>query len=265
MAPWTQHLDEQGFAILRGVFGPLDIQVLSAAFDRILTRAQNLQATYKSGITEFRVIDIQGKPTFKFAKWASAEDEVLNDYRLDPRLLEPLRTRLGEDLKQITNQMHYKIPGDGVSFQFHQDCSFRQPDAAYRDLGRSFLQCAVAIDAATTENGCLQFIPGSHRESRPLLAGGYEDYAAGNAANAEVLARFPAPVNALLAPGDMALWTAYTIHGSAENRSAKPRRTYINGFCSAANTDHGIWALRQGRIQPLVVSPETQWDHVEER
>jgi hypothetical protein len=34
--------------------------------------------------------------------------------------------------------MHWKNPGDGVSFQMHQDCTFRTPARAYRQVGGGF-------------------------------------------------------------------------------------------------------------------------------
>lgn len=265
MSNWIQDFRLNGFVVLREVFNAKEISQLSQSFDRILARAKGLTESYKKGITEFRVVEMKGKPTFKFAKWASAEDADLNEIRLHPKLMTLIQAYLGDDIKQITNQMHFKNPGDGVSFQFHQDCSFRKPDSAYRNLAASFLQSAIAIDEATIENGCLEFIPGSHRAERPILSGGYSGYEEGNFMNGEILARLPTPISALMQPGDMALWSPFTIHGSTENLSDRPRRTYINGFSAAADTDHGIWALKGGQPVPLAYGPETQWDHVEEK
>ena len=86
-----------------------------------------------------------------------------------------------------------------------------------------------------------------------------------NGGNQAVLSRFPPPVNGVMEPGDLMVWSAYTIHGSRPNRSARPRRVYINGFARAADCDHGVWAARDGRAVPLRFGPETRWDAVEER
>jgi ectoine hydroxylase-related dioxygenase (phytanoyl-CoA dioxygenase family) len=160
--------------------------------------------------------------------------------------------------------MHWKNPGDHVSFQMHQDCTFRKPDTAYRNLFSSFMQTAIAVDPSIEANGCLQFVPRSHREARALLSGGYEGWEA-NAVNRAVLERFPPPVPALLEPGDVVLWNAYTIHGSEPNHSRHSRRLYVNGFARAADCDHGIRVTNRGKVLPLTWGPETRWDVVEER
>ncbi len=260
---WISEYWSQGFTLVRGVFGSEDVRILQAAFEDVLKKAQSFQKTTKEGLTEYRVVPIQGKPVFKFAKWASASYTTLNAYRTDPRLMHFARTLLGDDLRQITNQMHYKNPGDGVSFQFHQDCTFRKPDSAYRNLFRSFVQIGIAVDASTSENGCLRFIPASHR-SGDLGLGGYEGEEA-DALNASILAPFGAPIEALMEPGDLVLWNAYTVHGSQPNRSAHARRVYINGFAKTVDCDHGIETLRKKEIMPLRWGQETLWDHVEER
>jgi ectoine hydroxylase-related dioxygenase (phytanoyl-CoA dioxygenase family) len=171
---------------------------------------------------------------------------------------------LGPDLRQITNQMHWKNPGDGVSFQMHQDCTFRKPDAAYRDLYGGFLQTAIAVDSATDQNGCLQLVPTSHRERKALLEGGYEGWDS-NGANQKVLERFPPAENGLMQPGDVLFWNPFTIHGSRPNQSTHSRRVYINGFARAADCDNGIQVTEGGRVLPLTWGPDTHWDVVEER
>jgi hypothetical protein len=261
---WVDEYWENGFVRIPAVFPRSEVAELARCFDEILTLGSGLTEVTKRGLAEFRVVPIHGKPTLKFAKWAASLHEGLNRFRTSPRLLEIVMTLLGPDLVQITNQMHYKNPGDGVSFQMHQDCTFRKPDAAYRDLARNFLQSAIAVDPSTIENGCLQFVPTSHKEGRALLEGGYEGWDA-NESNRAVLARLPAAVNGLMDPGDVILWSPYTIHGSQPNRSPIPRRVYINGFARASHCDHGVRVTRSGSVIPLTWGPETRWDVVEER
>jgi ectoine hydroxylase-related dioxygenase (phytanoyl-CoA dioxygenase family) len=261
---WIEEYWERGFVRIRGVFPAREIAELAGYFDAILARATGLEAVSKQGLTEFRVVPIGGRPTLKFAKWASASHEGLNAFRTSPRLLGLVQQLLGPDLNSITNQMHYKNPGDGVSFQMHQDCTFRKPDAAYRDLWGSFLQTAIAVDPSTGENGCLQLVPYSHREKRALLEGGYEGWEA-NEANRRVLDGLPPAENGLMDPGDVLIWNPYTIHGSRPNRSDRSRRVYINGFARSEATDHGVRTLAAGRVVPLQWGPGTRWDVVEER
>jgi len=255
---------EDGFAFVRGVFPRAEIAELGRYFDEVLARAAGMRELTRQGLAEFRVVPIGGVPTLKFVKWAASFHPGLDRFRTSPRLLSLAFALLGPDLRQITNQMHWKNPGDEVSFQMHQDCTFRQPAAAYRNLFRSFMQTAIAVDPCNETNGCLQFVPQSHREAKALLAGGYEGWE-GNAANRAVLEQLRPPVLARLDPGDVVVWNPFTIHGSQPNGSRDSRRLYINGFARAADCDHGIRVTRGGTVLPLAWGPDTRWDVVEER
>ena len=263
-ATWVDSYWAEGFAVIRRVFSPAEIAELRSCFDDVLARATGLREITKRGLAEFRVVPVAGRPTLKFAKWAASLHPGLDRFRTAPALLSIAFEVLGAELRQITNQMHWKNSGDEVSFQMHQDCTFRKPDAAYRNLSRSFMQIAIAVDACTSANGCLQFVPGSHREAKALLTGGYEGWE-GNAANRAVLERLPGPVLAVMEPGDVAIWNPYTIHGSQPNRTRHSRRLYINGFARAADCDHGIRVTEDGKPLPLAWGPETRWDVVEEK
>lgn len=261
---WVDRYWDDGFAFVRGVFTPAEAAELGGYFDEILAQAAGMREITRNGLSELRVVPIAGVPRLKFVKWAASFHAGLNRFRTNPKLLALAFTLLGPDLRQITNQMHWKNPGDEVSFQMHQDCTFRKPDTAYRNLPRSFIQTAIAVDASHAANGCIQFIPRSQRAARQLLGGGYEGWE-GNSANRLVLENLPPPVHALLEPGDVALWSAYTIHGSQPNHSSTSRRMYINGFARAADCDHGIPITTGGRVLPLAWGAETAWDIVEER
>lgn len=261
---WIEEYRERGFVRIPGVFPRAEVDELAKYFDEILALGTGLEKTTKQGLAEFRVVPIDGKPTLKFAKWAASIHEGLNRFRQSPRLLSLATSMLGPDLRQVTNQMHYKNPGDGVSFQMHQDCTFRKPDAAYRDLFGGFMQAAIAVDPSTEENGCLQLVPKSHLDRKALLSGGYEGWEA-NGENRKVLERFAPADNGLMDPGDVLVWNPYTIHGSQPNRSVRSRRVYINGFARAADCDHGVMAVRNGQPVPLAWGPDTRWDVVEER
>ncbi|MGH7897610.1 MAG: phytanoyl-CoA dioxygenase family protein, partial [Candidatus Binatia bacterium] len=50
-----------------------------------------------------------------------------------------------------------------------------------------------------------------------------------------------------LAPGDVALWHPFLVHGSGANVSRRDRRAYLNSYVAAANADRGEWTMRSGR------------------
>jgi hypothetical protein len=70
-----------------------------------------------------------------------------------------------------------------------------------------------------------------------------------------------AAVEAILAPGDLALWSPFTVHGSGVNRSGHRRRLYVNGYVRAEDCDRGEWAFRGG--EPVPFGPEPALVHYE--
>jgi ectoine hydroxylase-related dioxygenase (phytanoyl-CoA dioxygenase family) len=244
----------EGYTVARGVFAG-DVDRLAAECDRLRAEGARHPRTFRHGNQLWLVAEdpIVGR-MLRFVKWPARASELLAAYRIDPRLLELIEPLLGRDLKQVVNQVIWKPPGSRQSsYEYHQDGRFRRPAAAYRELATSFVQSIIAIDAHRPESGCVRLLPGSHRRGdlrlnidQSVLEGGCND------ASLERAGLSPAEVIDLhLAPGDVAIWAAYLVHGSHSNCSAADRRSYANGYVRAANCDVGEWALRDGVPWPL--------------
>jgi ectoine hydroxylase-related dioxygenase (phytanoyl-CoA dioxygenase family) len=89
------------------------------------------------------------------------------------------------------------------------------------------------LDDADAENGCLQFVPGSHRwgllPSLPFdapLEGIREHLSADQAAAFQ-------PVLAPVKAGQATVHHSHTLHGSAGNRSDRPRRALVFNYMAA--------------------------------
>lgn len=254
-----------GYAIVRGLFGPAEIAALAAAFDRLWAEGMRLGRSYRHGNLLFRLgTDPELGPILRMVQWPSWRDPLLDAVRLDARFAALLAPLIGADLKQIINQMHWKPPGAvRVDFAYHQDSRFRRPAAAFRDLATSYVQTGIAIDPHTRESGAMRILPGSHRRGDlalggegPILDQTLQDRAL------EAAGLDPAAlVDLVLAPGDVALWSPYLVHGSGANLSPRDRRLYINGYVTAQNCDRGEWSFRAGRPVPL--GPEPALVHYE--
>jgi ectoine hydroxylase-related dioxygenase (phytanoyl-CoA dioxygenase family) len=239
-----------GYAILRGVFGPGDVAGMAAAFDRHWSVGMSHPKSWRHGNLHYRLGDDRalGK-VLRLVQWPSYEDEVLARYRTDARILAFLEPLLGGDIKQIINQLHWKPPGAaGAEFAYHQDARFRRPREAYRNLERSYVQTGIALDPHCVANGAMRVYPGSHRMGALSLEipGAVMD--AGMADESLRRAGLdPAKmVDVELEPGDVAFWNVFTIHGSGPNTTRQDRRFYLNGYVRAADCDRGEWAWRRG-------------------
>lgn len=261
MVDIAQQYDRDGYAIVRDVFPPGAIAELAAAIDEVHAEAAALGRNFRYGNLNYRVDGGE----VRMAQWPSYHNVVLDRFRTAARIGAVLRPLIGDDLKQIINQIHWKKPGGRGNFAFHQDSRFRLPDIAYRNLGESYVQTGLAIDPHTRESGAMRVLPGSHRAG-PIDLETSGDEVIDSAVEIAVLEGAgldPAHlVDLEMEPGDLALWSPYLVHGSGSNSADHYRRFYINGYVRAEDCDRGEWAFRRGQPQPL--GPRPALVHYEE-
>ena len=160
---WVTAYWQHGYVIIKGVFSQ----------DEISSYQQRFDAWYQEGLchpSTFRhrnkVIWIDDDPDMgrivRGMQWPSYEDALLNAVRTDPRLLSVLEPLIGDNIKQIINQMHWKTPGARVTWGYHRDERSRKPDHAFRDLARSYVQIGIAVDDHWAGNGAMKILPDSH-------------------------------------------------------------------------------------------------------
>lgn len=244
-----------GYGIVKGVFTASELAELSNEFDRFKREGAKHPRSYRHQNILYMIREDPLIGRFlQMLQWPSYISEVLEKYRVDFRLLNILEPLIGNDLKQIINELVWKPPGcNQTIFAFHQDCRFRRPASAYRSLATSYVQTGIAIDPHRPENGCMKIYPQSHLlgDLKVNIAGGimtseYDENCLTNRA------LDPAKlVNLILDPGDVALWGPFTLHGSGSNHSTIDRRFYINGYVTASNCDRGEWAFTNGQPCPL--------------
>lgn len=148
-------------------------------------------------------------------------------------MLAPASQLLGGSVRFWHDQLFCKPAHDGGVVAWHQDYSYWT-----RTTPMAHLTCWIGLDDATTENGCIHYVPGSHRW--PLLpstnlAKGME--AIRDVLTPEQLAEFK-PVACELKAGEGVFHHPLTLHGSYENRSPRPRRAVvINLFLDGTRSD----------------------------
>ena len=133
------------------------------------------------------------------------------------------------------DQLFCKPAHHGGVVAWHQDYSYWT-----RTQPMAHLTCWMALDDSTRDNGCLYYVPGSHKWNLlPItgLAGDMNEII--SVLNEEQKQAFrPMPIE--LKRGQCSFHHPLTVHGSYENRSARPRRaTLVNvfrdGVCSASD------------------------------
>lgn len=270
MGDYIEQLHEEGYAIVRGFFPPEVMREIQSAADAIEAEALRHHATYRDRNLLFEVLDDPqaGRRIVLQVHWMAWINRCFEERRRDPRYLELLEPLLGRDIRQISHQVHWKPPGAKYTFyRWHQDARFRNGQAT-RNLLYGNINTGLAIDAQTVANGALQVIPRSHlrgylglSEDGTIMTGTTPDEALRDVGLDPATA-----VTCEMDPGDLVLWTLYTVHGSAPNLSAHDRRFMINSYVRAADTDRGEWAFRDGVSVPLGEVPQIcKYEQLHER
>jgi hypothetical protein len=127
---------------------------------------------------------------------------------------------LGGPAVLFKEKINFKMAG-GPGFKAHQD-----QQAGWTRYAPLFLTALVTIDAATLENGCLEIVPGRHREG---LIG--EEW---NPLDDSELPLRPVPTE----PGDAIFFDSFVPHASKPNFTDRPRRLLYLTYNLAGAGDH---------------------------
>jgi hypothetical protein len=124
------------------------------------------------------------------------------------------------------DQLFCKPAHHGGVVAWHQDYSYWT-----RTQPMQHLTCWIALDDSTRDNGCLYYVPGSHKWNllpRTGLAGDMNEIM--TVLDDKQKQEFqPVPIE--IKRGQCSFHHPLTVHGSYENRSDRPRRaTLVNAF-----------------------------------
>ena len=152
-------------------------------------------------------------------------DDVMWSHAANPKVVDIIADLLStDDLKVYNDQAFMKAPETGSAQPWHQD------SASWRDmLPMDLVTAWTALDAATPENGCLNFAVGTHRWGmlRPEQLEPHIDELGGDC--------FPI-VEAPLRPGSVSFHHSLTLHRSGANLSGQRRRGYAVHYMRATTT-----------------------------
>ncbi|MBV9522405.1 MAG: phytanoyl-CoA dioxygenase family protein [Alphaproteobacteria bacterium] len=129
----------------------------------------------------------------------------------------------GEPAVMFKDKINFKMPG-GDGFKPHQD-----QQAGWSRYASLFITALVAIDDATTENGCLEIAAGQHR--RGLLGAEWKPLEPHEMADFTLV---PLQTRA----GDVVFFDSYVPHASSPNLSGGQRRVLYVTYNRAREGDH---------------------------
>jgi len=185
-----------------------------------------------------------------------------HDLLWNPAFLQPASQLLEGPVRFWHDQIFYKPAHHGGVVAWHQDYSYWT-----RTTPMAHLSCWIGLDDSTRENGCVHYVPGSHRWNLLPITGLADDMdSIQTVLSDEQKANFK-PVAIELKKGEASFHHPLMVHGSFENKTDRPRRaTVINVFRDGVKSASeepllaGVPAIAkgeqiQGQFFPLLFEP----------
>ena len=157
-------------------------------------------------------------------------------------MVELAREFIGDDIRQINNQIYFREKGDLDQFAWHQDIMFREGHLFHEDVMDDYFQTIIAVDDITEQNGAIEFIEGSHKTMRIEPPKNLRRFERGNLKGTKYTVK----------KGDVLIWSVMIVHGSETNNSNSDRMTYMNGFCRTKASAGYPHYLIGGKVVPKI-------------
>jgi ectoine hydroxylase-related dioxygenase (phytanoyl-CoA dioxygenase family) len=211
---------ENGYLGVEGVLSAADVAALRRVTDEFVQ--MSAAVSEHTDVFDLEPGHTAAAPKLRRLKNPIEQHEVYNDTLRHPAILDIVEQLIGPGVRTNGNKLNMKSPEYGSPVEWHQDWVF------YPHTNDDLLAVGVCMDDMMLENGCLLVIPGSHKDRI------YDHHQDGRFAGA-VTEEVPDADKAVpieLKAGGISIHHARTLHASATNRSAYPRRLLLFQYCA---------------------------------
>ena len=234
--------DENGYVLKRGLIAPAAISQIER---EIAGLHERLAAKMPEGVgiswEEFE----DGRVPERIRQLMHSEvvSEGLNRALRCDAMLDIIEALIGPDISLYHSKLLMKAARDGTAIPWHQDYAYWKRE----DNAPLMVNCQLAIDRADDENGCIQFIPGSHEwglQEHERAQTSFGVFLPGHYRQRDDAVPVP------MAPGDGVFFSALTIHGSGPNSSPRDRRMNTFAYNVTGNSEGQCREWLRGRVLP---------------
>ena len=141
---------------------------------------------------------------------------------VESRMADCVAELIGPDVKLHHTKINSKLPGGHTEVKWHQDFAFTPHS------NDDVISALLMVDEVTEENGPLQVAAGSHRG--PIHSLWHDGVFTGAVADEVGEACAASAITCVGPAGAACLMHTRLLHGSAANRSAKPRTLHISVY-----------------------------------
>lgn len=216
---------EQGYVVPRYRLPDAVLAKMRAAYDRLLADNADIASDIMLGphLEKPGAQGVQGSRA-----WL--------DFASRPEILDMVNQLIGPDVILWGTTIFGKPAGVGKETPWHQDGDY------YPIRPLETLTIWMALDDATTENGCMRFIPGSH-SARKIFSHHWEenhDLTINQVCDAEHFDESSAH-DLVLEAGQISFHDVYMIHGSRANSTGRRRAAFVVRLMpGSSHYDHAL-------------------------
>jgi ectoine hydroxylase-related dioxygenase (phytanoyl-CoA dioxygenase family) len=218
--------DDNGFVVIPDVLNASELAELRKNIDAAMDGT--IKPDRQPGLDDFH---IQWEPSVKDKPDVARRDKIRVMFHLShthsyfwelatsKTMLDLVENLIGPDIKYYTDQMFCKPAKHGSEVPWHHDSAY------WPDAEPGLLSCWLAIDDVTIQNGCVRFIPGSHKSYAP-----HHEIVTTNPNNITVQPGHADPAKEVpveIKAGSMSVHHSLTLHRSLPNMSDRARRGLV--------------------------------------
>ncbi|MDA0578015.1 MAG: phytanoyl-CoA dioxygenase family protein [Verrucomicrobia bacterium] len=240
------HFHTKGYYIARSLFDAEEMRLLIevAKADRDFDKAPQLHKDSSGMASKLRLKNF-------------CEDDIYSAFVCAKRIVDNMELLIGDEVYHWHHKMMLKEPRIGGAWEWHQDYGYWYMNhCLYPDIA----SCAIAVDRAGKDNGCMQLISGSHLCGR-IHHGMTGEQVGADMERVEALLKERELVYAEMNPGDALFFHSNTLHRSDQNRSEFPRWTLIGCYNAKRNNPykqpsghpsyHKLNKIEDDQVKPL--------------
>ncbi len=206
---------ENGYLLIKNFFTEERMKQAIKAIDEILLTENPEEVAEMESKDNRKIRRIWG-PNFRHPFY--------DDMMQDNKLLDVVAALIGNNIIFHYSRINMKLPKIGSAVDWHQDFAYNP------HTNTDLITCLVYLDDVDKNNGCLQVIPGSHKN-------GLYDHYIGDYFRGKVLPEkisTESTVINLEAPAGSVVFThCLTLHKSEANLSNQPRRVFVPSYRAA--------------------------------
>ena len=210
--------NENGYLLIEDIITPDEVQIYSDIYDSFLNGS--ISTGKNRGDLGAGLGNAEKGEAITQIMWPSDFMPQLHHMSYHTRVLSLSRDLLGDDIEFDFDMLISKAPETYTPTPWHQDAAYwiNMPDTRA-------VSCWMALDYATKDNGCMWYVPGSHKlPLRPHRFAGK----AGGALMCECTEEEGVAIE--IKPGSCIFHHGHTLHYSRGNSTKVNRRALILNF-----------------------------------